>query len=477
MTVAEQAFEQLMRLAGRERPDFVTFDEGPAGMKTRFHAEAAAAAALAAGGTLAADLWKLRSGQDQEVRVSTREAGAALVSFALQTFQDPSRAPPSRPDDAGGGGRGTPAMGFFRAKDDRWVFLHPSFPASAAKLHELMGSPADAAAVAATALTWDALDLENAIASAGICGAMVRSPEEWDASEQGRILAARPLVEVVKIADGPPMPLPARGDAALAGVRVLDLTRVLAGPTCGRTLAQYGADVLYVASPKLPATEFFVSDVGHGKLSTWLDLTDEADRARLSELIASCDVFSQGYRLGSLQRMGLGAVDLARLRPGIVYTSINAYGHEGPWANRPGWEQLAQTVTGLAHVHGSYTFGGEKGPQLQPGAVTDYTTGFLAAFGTMVALDRRARFGGSYMVRVSLAQTGMWLRSLGLAGPGHLDSVQPPTPEEIDGWRIESDSGFGAVRHLRPPVMLSATPARWRRPTTPLGFHEAAWPS
>jgi len=472
MAAAERAFEHLMSLAGRTRPDFVTLDVGAAGMKTRFHAEAAAAAALAATGTLAADLWTQRTGQTQTVSVSTREAGAALVSFALQAFADASRAPPMRPDDAGGGGRGTPAMGFFPTKDGRWVFLHPSFPASAAKLHALMGSPADTAAAAAAALTWNAMDLEDAIAAAGICGAMARTPQEWDASEQGRVLAARPLVEVTKIAEGPPMPLPAGGEAPLCGVRVLDLTRVLAGPTCGRTLAQYGADVLYVASPKLPATEFFISDVNHGKLSTWLDLTDPGDLDRLKALAGECDVFSQGYRLGSLGRMGLGPADLARLRPGIVYTSINAYGHEGPWANRPGWEQLAQTVTGMAHLHG-----GDGGPQLQPGAVTDYTTGFLAAFGTLVALDRRARFGGSYMVRVSLAQTGMWLRGLGFAPPEHLDAVEPLTAEEIDGWRIDSESGFGPLRHLRPPVRLSATPARWRRPTTPLGAHPPAWPS
>lgn len=471
MSVTEKAFADLMALAGREAPGFISFDEGPPGMKTRFAAEAGAAAALAATGTLAADLWTFRTGETQTVRVSTREAGAGLVSFALQQFADPNRAPPARPDDAGGGGRGTPAMGFFSTRDGRHVFLHPSFPPSAAKLHALMGSPADAAAVAAACLTWDALDLENAIAQAGVCGAMVRSPEEWDASEQGRVLAGRPVVEVTRIADGPPLPLPSGGEAPLSGVRALDLTRVLAGPACGRTLAQYGADVLYVTSPKLPATEFFVSDVGHGKLSAGLDLTEAADRARLTELIQTCDVFTQGYRGGAFERMGLGPLDLAKLRPGIVCTEINAYGHEGPWRNRPGWEQLAQTATGMAHVHG-----GEAGPRLQPGAVCDYTTGFLAAFGTLVALDRRARFGGSYVVRVSLAQTAMWLRGLGVAPPAFLDTVQPTTPEEIDGWRIDSDSGFGPVRHLRPPVLMSKTPARWRRPTVPLRVHPAAWP-
>lgn len=476
MTAANRALEQLMHIAALPASG-ATITEGPAGLKTRFEAEAAAAGALAAGGAVAAEIWRARSGQDQDVVVSTREAGAGLVSFALQKFSDPSRAPPARPDDAGGGGRGTPAMGFFPTKDGRWVFLHPSFPSSAAKLHQLMGSPADSAAVAAAVMGWDALDLENAIAQAGVCGAMVRSPEEWDASEQGRVMAARPVVEVIKIADGPPMPLPAGGEAPLSNVRVLDLTRVLAGPTCGRTLAQYGADVLYVSSPKLPATEFFVSDVGHGKLTTFLDLTAPDDLQQLKGLIAGCDVFSQGYRLGGLERLGLGPLDLARLRPGIVYTSINAYGHEGPWANRPGWEQLAQTVTGMAQVHGAYVHGGEKGPQLQPGAVTDYTTGYLAAFGTLVALHRRARFGGSYMVRVSLAQTGVWMRGLGLKPLTALDQVEPATPAEIDGWRIDSESGFGPVRHLRPAVQMSATPARWRRPTVPLGSHPSEWPA
>ena len=476
MTPSETAFRQLMSIAGKARPDFVQIHEGPPAMKTRFEAEAAAAAALAAVGTLAANLWSQRTGQSQQIEVSTREAGASLVSFALQTFSDPALAPPGRPDDLGGGGRGTPAMGFFPTKDGRHIFLHPSFPSSAAKLHKLVGSPADTAAVAANVMTWTAMDLENAIAQAGVCGAMVRTPEEWDASEQGQILASRPVVEVIKIADGPPMPLPAGGEAPLSGVRVLDLTRVLAGPTAGRTLAQHGADVLYITSPKLPATEFFVSDVGHGKLSAKLDLTTPDDAQRLRELLSQADVISQGYRLGSLERIGFGPLELARLRPGLIYTSINAYGHEGPWANRPGWEQLAQTATGMAHIHGA-ALGGDKGPQLQPAAVADYTTGFLAAFGTMVALDRRARFGGSYMVRVSLAQTAMWLRALGLKPQAALSEIQPARPEEIDGWRIDSASGFGPVRHLRPAVRMSTTPARWTRPTTPLGSAPAAWPA
>ncbi len=182
------------------------------------------------------------------------------------------------------------------------------------------------------------------------------------------------------------------------------------------------------------------------------------------------DVFAQGYRQGALERHGFGPIELAQLRPGIICTEINCYGHEGPWRGRPGWEQLGQTVTGMAVMHG-----GAEGPKLLPGAVTDYTTGFLAAFGTMVALERRARYGGSYLVRVSLAQTAVWIRRMGLAGEERLGQARGPSAEEIASWSISAGTGFGPMTYLRPPVALSTTPARWRRPVVPLGTHKPEW--
>ena len=473
LTATHAALDQLLRLAGEIHAPVAILDGEPA-LKTRFHAEAAAAAALAAGGAMAARLWELRGGARQDVSVDLREAAAGLTSFVHQRFADPTRKLIPGPGSPGGDAR-TPASGFFATRDGRWVYLHPSFPKSAEVLHRIVDAPADREAAAAAVLRWDAQALEDAIAEAGVCGAKVRTPEEWDASEQGRVLAARPVVEVVRIGESAPEPLSV-ADRPLSGVRVLDLTRVLAGPTCARTLAQYGAEVLYVASPNLPSVEGFVTDTNHGTLSAFLNLSEADGRARLAELVRTGDVFSQSYRGGALERLGFGPLDLARLRPGIICTEINCYGHEGPWRNRPGWEQLAQTVTGLAHVHGGYAFDGERGPQLQPGAVTDYTTGFLAAFGTMIALDRRARFGGSYLVRVSLAQTGAWVRGLGLAPPEKLDAVRPLDEAEIDGWRIERETGFGGMRFLRPPVRLSETPTGWTRPVVPLGTHTAAWP-
>jgi crotonobetainyl-CoA:carnitine CoA-transferase CaiB-like acyl-CoA transferase len=468
MRVADAAFSQLMTLAGRAAPDFVAIDEQPHALKTRFAVDDAAAAVIAANATLAADLWTLRTGETQRVGIGTREAAAALAGFLYQQFDDASRAPPR----AGQAQLArTNANGFKRTSDGRYFYLHPSFPKSTKKL-DVLGCADTEEAVNATCLRWNAQELEDAVAAAGACGAMARTPEEWDTSEQGRILAARPLVEVIKIGESAPEPFAKDGDAPLSGIRVLDLTRVLAGPTCARTLAQFGAETMVISSPNLPSVPFFVTDTGHGKLAAFADLTTDEGREALRALVRGGDVFSQGYRQGALERLGFGPLELAELRPGIICTAINCYGHEGPWRARPGWEQLAQTVTGMAVVHG-----GDGAPQLQPAAVCDYTTGFLAAFGTMIALQRRALYGGSYLVRASLVQTAKWIRSLGIAGVERLSEVAPLSEEEIASFSIASETGFGRMTHLRPPGQMSRTPAHWARGVVPLGTHPPIWPA
>ncbi len=253
----------------------------------------------------------------------------------------------------------------------------------------------------------------------------------------------------------------------MAGVRVLDLTRVLAGPTCARTLAEHGADVLRVDAPHLPTVSPFVLDTGHGKRSTYLDLRDAGALDTLRTLVREGDVFSEGYRAGSLARRGLGAEALAALRPGIVVVSINCYGHQGPWRERRGWEQLAQTVSGMAAEQG-----GGDAPRLVPAAATDYTTGYyLGALGAMVALARRAREGGSYQVRVSLTRTAMWL--LGL---DRVDGAPSGADEALLArYRQTSETPRGQVQHLGPVLELSETPPRFRHPSPGLGAHPPRW--
>ncbi len=457
----DAALAQLAALAGRDAFEDVAVSVGPPAVSAAFHADEAAAAALAAGAAEAAAIWRLRTGRPQGVAVDTREAAASLISFLMQRFEDPERAPVRDLPR-------TAAFDFYRARDGRFVYLHQSFDEGRGPL-SVLGCEDTREAVGAAVAAWDAQALEDALAAAGHCGGRVRAPDEWDASDQGRRLAATPLVRIEPTGERAPAAFAAAPEAPLSGVKVLDLTRVLAGPACARALAGYGAEVLHVAGPDLPSVPPFVADTGHGKRSAFLDLKTREGRDRLLALAAEADVFVQGYRGGALDRLGLSPDDLTAVNPALIHVSINCYGHDGPWAGRPGWEQLAQAVSGMAVVQG-----GEESPSLLPAALNDYTTGYLAAFGAMVALRRRAESGGGARVQASLTRTAMWVRGLGL-DPGRPGRAQPFTPEELTAWSIREDSGFGPLTCLRPPVALSETPARWTVSTAPLGTHPAAW--
>jgi crotonobetainyl-CoA:carnitine CoA-transferase CaiB-like acyl-CoA transferase len=310
------------------------------------------------------------------------------------------------------------------------------------------------------------MDLEAAIDEQKLCGGMVRSNAEWLAEDHGKVLAGKPIVEVIKIADSAPEPMPV-GERPLSGVRTLDLTRILAGPTCARTLAEHGADVLMVTADGLPQIPHAVIDTNHGKRSTYLDLKNPTDNARLKELVKDADVFSQGYRPGTIGTLGFGPEELAEVRPGIIYASISCYGADGPFSHRAGWEQVAQTMTGICHE------GTPEHPKLLPAAANDYTTGYLAAYGILLALARRATEGGSYHVRVSLCQSGMFIYRQG--DIGHQKPGMDLSQMELDPLLIETQPAVGTIRHLGPVLRLSETPPHWDRPTPVLGGDKAEW--
>jgi hypothetical protein len=358
-----------------------------------------------------------------------------------------------------------PAVGLYQCADGHWIHLHGGLPRLKAPTLAVLGCDDDAASIAAAVSRWPAAGLEDALAAAQTCGAIARTASEWAAHPQGAVIAPLPAVEVLRIGDADPEPFPA-GERPLDGVRVLDVTRILAGPSCARTLAEHGADVLHIGVESQPDLEAFVMDTSHGKRSAWLDLDRADDAARLRDLVRDADVFSQGYRSGALARRGFGLEDLAALRPGIIYVSVNCYGHEGPWESRPGWEQLAQTVSGIAVTQGS-----PDRPVLIPAAPCDYTTGYLAAYGVMVALARRAVEGGSWHVRASLCQTAMWIERAGAT----LDRARAAGIGDVAAFTTESDTPWGRLTHLRPVASMSETPAHWSRPTVPLGHDPASW--
>ena len=435
-------------------------------LPTPFRIAECSSAAVAAVGLAVSDLWHLRTGRRQGVAVDTRRATASLRSGKYMKL-DGKPVPTDR----------NTIMGFYPAKNGRWSYLHCNFPNHRAAALKVLGVPEDHEAVRKAVAQWDALALEEAIIAAKGAGGMVRTMDEWAQHPQAAAIASLPLMEIVKIGDAPAEKLP-EGDRPLSGVRVLDLTRVLAGPSCARTLAEHGADVLKVTAAHLPNLGYQEYDTGHGKLSTYLDLREPKNVETLCNLVCEADVFSQGYRPGTLAARGLSPEELATVRPGIVYLSLCAFSHVGPWSSRRGFDTVVQSVSGITMRQGEVFPGSEPGPQFYPVSAIDYLTGYLMAFGAMVALARRAREGGSWLVRISLAQTGRWLVGRGEVPEAQLKEVPKEfTAEEIERWSITSATPVGRLQHLAPVVQLSETPARWARPTVPLGYHEPAWPA
>ena len=464
MSDARAALEALWRVAGGDDGALARAALTGADplLPTDFKIGTAASAVIAATALAASEVGRLRGGGAPSVSVDTRAAVAAFKSERLLLVNG---APPADP-------RGE-IFGFHRAGDGRFIQLHGALPHHRDGIMDVLQCEDRREAAAAAVAKWRAQELEDALNARLLPAGMVRTRDEWHAHPHGRVIASLPVLEIVKIADAPPRPLPALAADALplAGLRVLDLTRVIAGPVNGRTLAAYGADVLHVSSRHLPNMDRLVMDTGLGKLATALDLRTAPDAAALKALVRDCDVFSQGYRPDTLARLGFAPEDLAALRPGLVYVSLCAYGHTGPWRARRGFETLIQSVSGMAHEQG---FGGglEK-PQHLPAQVVDHATGYLGAFGALIALARRAREGGSWLVRVSLAQTGRWVDAL-----GRVDGRRTPDlgAEDVQDLMADMETPFGRLRYVTPAARFSTTPARWARPAVPLGTHAPAWP-
>ena len=434
-------------------------------LPTPFRIGEAAAASLAAVGLAVSDLWELRTGRRQLISVDTRQATASLRSSRYLRMNDAPAAPERNS-----------LMGVYPAKHGRWSYLHCNFENHRSAALGVLGVDEDQEAVRQAVANWDALELEGAIIAANGAGGMVRSMQEWAQHPQSTAVASLPLLEIEKIGDSPVEPLP-DGARPLSGVRVLDLTRVLAGPTCARTLAEHGADVLKITASHLPSNSAQEHDTGHGKLSAHLDLREREDLDTLFGLVRQADVFSQGYRPGTLAKRGLSPYGLAKLRPGIVYVSLSAFGRNGPWAERRGFDTVVQTVSGITDRQGELFPGSEPGPQFYPVSAIDYLTGYLMAYGTLLALARRVREGGSWLVRVSLAQTGRWLMEHGqVAEPDLQDVPSEFSVDEIDRWSTVSNSPEGKLRHLSPVLQLSETQPYWARPAVPLGYHQPQWP-
>src|SRR5882762_10142014 len=429
-------------------------------LPSSFRVAAAAQASVAATGLAAAEIWKLRSGQSQGVAVDMRHA---VVECRSERYLRVDGKPPPPAWDA--------IAGVYKTRDARFVRLHTNFRHHRDAVCKVLNCKPERDEVQAALMQWDGEAFETAAYAGGCVVAMMRSHEEWSDLPQATALAALPPISIEKIGEAAPKPWPA-GDRPLAGLRVLDLSRVIAGPVAGRTLAVHGADVLLISGPDLPSIPWLTIDNGRGKLTSLIELKSEQGRSVLRDLLPQADIFSQGYRPRALAALGFSPEEAADINPGIVYVSLSAYGHAGPWAERRGFDSLVQTATGFNHAEGQAA--GVDGPKELPAQMLDHATGYLMAFGAVMAKARQSREGGSWHVRVSLARTGQWLWNLGRVADGF--KTEDLKGETVQPFIEEIPSGFGPLRSVRHSAALSKTPAFWARPAMPLGSHPAEWP-
>ncbi|WP_102194449.1 CoA transferase [Microbacterium aurantiacum] len=359
-----------------------------------------------------------------------------------------------------------PLSGFWQAADG-WVRTHGNYPHHARRLAEILGIGADAAKkeVAAAILGFGAVDLETRAAQAGAIVGAVRTAKAWSAHAEGLAVATEPLVSLRS--DGG-----ARGStrwdagrgAPLDGIRVLDLTRVLAGPIAARDLAFAGADVLRIDSPRLPEIGWQHLETGHGKRSATLDLADAVDRRVFEELLASADVVITGYRPGSLDRFGLSAEALWEHRPGIIVGSVGAWSERGPWAERRGFDSIVQAVTGIAMTESA----DGATPGALPAQALDHSAGHMLAAAICIALIQRRREGAGSHIRVGLARLAHELlhAPTDRGNPGA--AADEPTVQR-------GRSAAGAITTAMPPFGYPGGPDGYPVLASPWGRDAAGW--
>ncbi len=422
------------------------------------------AAAMAAHGAAASAFGTSRGAPPREVRVRTDDALLQLMAVfatrvgdvaAAATMEDPHLLADSD---------------FYTCRDGRQVFVLLSYPHLRDRALRVLGCAPGADRIAAAAATWDALALEEAIVAAGGTATMVRTREEWATTDVGRALAGEPLVRVERTGDADPVTRArlASSQPPLTGVRVVDVTHVIAGPVATRLLAELGADVLHVSRPDRPDPNAMILETGAGKRNAYCDLRTPTGKASLDDVLRGADVVVHGYR--HLSQFGNDAAQLARDHPGIVVGDVHGWGDRGPWSDRGGFDQLACAATGLALEEG----GGDRAALPPTYLLNDYVAAFLLAAGIETALHRQATEGGSWHVHVDLAKVCTWVQSFG--DNPHQVSAGPDLRQHLDGVStVETDGPFGRVAAL--PSLLDVSPT-WdlrRGAPWPLGSAPMAW--
>ncbi|MDB5714985.1 MAG: acyl-CoA transferase/carnitine dehydratase [Sphingomonadales bacterium] len=362
---------------------------------------------------------------------------------------------------------------FYPTADGREVLAANLYPGLKAKMMALLQCWDQPASIGDAIARHTADDLECMFESAGLVLCKVRTLDEFMREPVYDYLAARPLIEIEKIADGPPQPMPTVGEQPLSGIRALGMGHVIAGAGAGRSLASLGADVLNIWRPNEFEMESLYLTANIGMRSARLDPRSEAGKQRLSELVSNADIFFANRRPGLLKEFGLDAATMALARPGIIHVTMSTHGEGGPWANRPGFDQVAGAVSGMLAMEGS------AGKAALPPTiiVNDYLVGWLAATGAMTALRRRATEGGSYRVHVSLTRVALWILSLGVFDQAYARRVAGTDGSHVlrEPRLFHADTSMGRYQGVCESVDMSVTPRHFQTVLVPRGSCQPEW--
>ena len=430
---------------------------------------------MMAGAAGIADIWRQRSGRGQDLTLDVRKA----IHGINPMYKNPAYSGPTvngypyqLPYWFNSNFEFDDPMAFYQypTKDGRIYVPAGPYPKLLENMASFLRCGPTQDQIAEAISKWNSEELDEAAAAAGVVGAIIRTPEEWAAHPQGKWLADKPLVEIIKIGDSDPEPFTPAA-RPLAGLRVLSATHVIAGNVVGRTLAEHGAEVLQISHPDEFENEGLMQDPCAGFTSSaWLNLKEPEALKKAYELAADADVFVESYRGHKMAKLGISPEELAARRPGIVYASVKAYSHDGPWADRAAFDMEALCVTGFTTLEGT-----PEKPQFPvTNVMNDFIAGYIGAAGVQAALIRRAKEGGSYEVRVNLARCAMWFNSLGTFDtdvPGSGEQNQPLAPDTIT-----VQTPYGEYSRLAPPVEFSETKPYWRDPVLVVrGSSKPAW--
>jgi crotonobetainyl-CoA:carnitine CoA-transferase CaiB-like acyl-CoA transferase len=442
---------------------------------SRFRFGSMAAVALAAKAVAAASIWKMRSGEGQDIHVDVRKALQRFAGFFDFKWELINGRPPTAASDPENPFLQYPPMTLWnKTRDGRWVMPCAYYPKLRSHATTLLRCDDSVSAVQNAMLQWRADELETAAVEAGLPFAMLRTTEEFMKELQyTEVLSKEPLIRVEKIGESDPVPFKSGGKTPLDGVRALGMGHVIAGSGIGRDLALFGADALNIWQPLDWELEPFYWTSHVGMRSSILNLHEKRDLEKMNQLLNDADVFFSNRRPGYHERFGLTADELCAKNPGLIHTKATLFGETGPWSNRSGFDEVAGAVMGIFTLEGT-----PDNPRLTPiRIVCDYVGGWLASVGVMSALRRRAVEGGSYRVVVSLGRVTLWLISLGIFDKKYAQTTAGSSDEHtyVPPDLFTAETPLGLYQGIAEQVVMSRTPGSFRTVLVPRASSKPEW--